>query len=461
MNNLLKSLLGLSVIASFLLTTGFGCKGATTAEQQATKPITLEYWTVFDDVDVLQSLVTQFKADHPYINVNLRQLRQDEFYNRLTEALAEDKGPDIISVQNKNLLAYVSKLASMPASVKDTTVKTVKGTVGSSTQINTVTKNMVTVDRLDREYVQAVKRDVVVDGKIYGLPMSMDVLALYYNKDLVDRSGVAETPKTWDDFQKAVKKITKYDKQSGKILQAGAAFGTGNNVVGSDDLLYLLYKQSGLNFTTKTGAAAFNGMTQGNETNPITIMNFYADFANSTRDTYTWNESMGNAFDKFTAGSVAFFFGYSYHDAQIKARAPQLNYGILPMLQLNSDQPVNAANYWVQSVVGKSKYQNEAWNLVDYLTHSKATKDYLDKTGRPTALRAYVAAQNEIPELAPFASQVLVAENWYRGRNYEAAMKAVNDMIHQWLEIPTNTQDVNAMQNDILNKAAAKVNQTL
>lgn len=70
---------------------------------------------------------------------------------------------------------------------------------------------------------------------------------------------------------------------------------------------------------------------------------------------------MDNALDKFVNGSVAFFFGYSYQTCQIiKARAPQLNFSILPMLQLNPEQPVNVANYWVQSVVDKSKHKNES-----------------------------------------------------------------------------------------------------
>ena len=62
--------------------------------------------------------------------------------------------------------------------------------------------------------------------------------------------------------------------------------------------------------------------------------------------------------------------------------APQLNFGLLPMLQLNAERPVNAANYWVQAVVGKSPRQNEAWGLIDYLAHSPANKIYLDATNR-------------------------------------------------------------------------------
>ncbi len=455
----------LIALLGFFLVAGFGCKGATTAEQAATRPITLEYWTVFDDVDALQTLITKFRASHPYITIQLRQLTADELYPRLVEALAEDQGPDIVSVSNRNIRALQSKLASMPESVNDTTVVVTKGTVGTNTAVTTVAKKLLTPAQLDRDYVQAVKNDVLIDNKIYGLPLSFDTMALYYNKDLLDRAGVAEPPKTWQEFQAAVKKVTKYNSQTDAIVQSGAALGTSNNISVSDDLVYLLFKQSGLDFVAKNGQPVFNrltpGVQNGTETPAMSVMNFYTDFANPARDTYTWNESMDNALDAFSNGTVAFFFGYSYYAPIIKARSPQLNVGILPLLQLDPEQPVNVSQYWVQAVTAKSKKQEAAWNLVDFLTHSAATKEYLDATGRPTALRTYIASQMEKVELVPFISQVLVADNWYRGNNYEAASRAIKDMIHEWLVPAPNPDRTLEWRQDILNRAAAKVQQTL
>jgi len=459
-NKISISLLAVFAVAGLFLFLGFGCKGMSKTEQQMAKAVTLEYWTVFDDVDSLRALVAKFNETHPQITVNIRQIREADLYNRLVEALAEDKGPDIISVKNRWLKSYQSKLAAMPTSIDDTTVVVKKGQFSTETIVNTVPRAMITTLGIDREYVKVVKEDVVVGGSIYGLPMSLDTMAIYYNKDLLDRSGVPEPPKNWDEFQAAVKKINKYDKSTGKILQSGAAFGTGSNIVGADDILYALFRQSGVTFTAKNGQAVFNSVSGG--ANPsFDVLNFYTDYANSTRDTYAWNTEMGGALDQFANGSVGFFFGYSYHYNQIKARAPQLNFGVLPLFQLNPDKPVNVANYWVQTVVGKSKNQNEAWNLVDYLTHSKATKDYLDATGRPTALRAYISVQKEKPELAPFVSDVLIAENWYRGNNYEAAVKAINDMLANWLLPSPTGQKESDWRQQILNTTVSKINQTL
>lgn len=449
-----KNIISLSVLVVLFLTAGFGCKGLTTAQQQATKPVTLEYWTVFDDVDALQKEIASYRGLRSYLNVNVRQLRLEELYPRLIEALSEDHGPDIISIQNRDLGKFLSKLSAMPDSINDTTVLVEKGKFGETVTVNSQVVPMVNLNQLDSEYIKVVRDDVVREGKIYGLPLSVDMMAVYYNKDLLDRSGIAQPPTNWDEFQQAVKKITKYDKKTGKIIQSGAAFGTGE-IPGSDDLLYILYQQSNLNFVGGGGQAQFN---QGGAS--ADVMNFYTDYANPARDTYAWSSDQGEALDAFVNGKVGFFFGYSYHLPVIKARAPQLDFRILPLFQLNPDKPINVANYWVQTVTAKSKHQNEAWGLINFLAHSKATKDYLDKTNRPTALRAYIADQKTKLELEPFVDQILIAKNWYRGADYAAAKKAISDMISQWLQPVGDVNRPEEIQNNILNQGSAKVNQT-
>src|SRR3989344_5658511 len=265
-------------LASFLILAGLGCKGPSKEEAAATKPVTLEYWTVFDDVDALQAQIEKYKADRPYLTINLKQLRADELYPRLLEALASDQGPDIISIRNRWMRFYQPKLSAMPPSVNDAIVRTEKTTLGTNTTVNTAVLNMPSATQIDREYVQAVKNDVIIGDKVYGLPLSLENMALFYNKDLLDQAGVAEPPKNWEDFQAAVKKLTKFDKKSGKILQSGAAMGTGNNIPGFEDLIYTLFKQSNIPFVNKNGFATFQNPV-GNDPGPAAaVMNFYTDF---------------------------------------------------------------------------------------------------------------------------------------------------------------------------------------
>jgi len=466
-HSFIKKIFAVFLMMACFTFVGFGCKGTTAEQAAATKAVSLEYWTVYDDVEQINAQIAKYTASRPYLKVTVRQLRSDELYDRLVEALAEDKGPDIISVHTRDLARFQSKLATMPPSYTDTTVTTKKNVINQiETIINTRSIALPTVFQIGNEYLQTVKKDVIVDNKIYGLPLSLDTMAIYFNKDLLDRAQVAQPPVTWTEFQEAAKKITKYNTETGKITQAGAALGSANNIEGVDDILYILFKQNSVNLISSDNHATFNAAirdTSGANISPaISVMDFYTDFANATRDTYSWNESMENSLDAFVQGKLGFFFGYSYDNAQIKSRAPQLNYGILPMIQLDPDNQVNAANYWVQSVVAKSNNQNTAWGLINFLTHTSAVKEYLAATKRPTAMRAYVAEQKTDVELEPFVSQLLVAENWYRGNDYAGATQALKDMISEWLQVPPKFEGkVTQWDQEVLNRAASKLNQTL
>ena len=447
-----------------LILLGLGCKGPSAPEIAATKPREIEWWIVYDDYEALQSIVEKYVAERPYLTITIKQIRPDELYTRLVEALAEDKGPDIVSVRNNAVRGLKSKLAPMPATFQDATVRVERGTVSTKTVVTPLQKRALSPLQIEQEYVRAVKNDVIEDNLVYGLPLSLDTMGIFYNKDLLDRARIAEPPKTWDELQKVMEQLTKFNKD-GQIIQSGAALGTGNNIASFDDMLFLLLKQSGLEMMGRDGRPVFHQFNDrgdfGSGSPTMQVINFYTGFANKDRKTYSWNETMGDALEGFSNGSVAFFFGYSYHVAAIKAQAPQLNFGVIPLLQINPDNPVNAANYWVQTVTAKSKNKEAAWALLDYVAHSAATKEYLDATNRPSALRTYVSGQLENTEIAPFASQVLVADSWYHGANYDIARRALADMLHEWLLPVPENEDALEWQQKILNRAASKIEQSL
>jgi len=69
------------------------------------------------------------------------------------------------------------------------------------------------------------------DGKTYGLPIDGDTHVLFYNKEILERNGVA-VPTTWDEYTAAAKKITEAEKANGvygaAILGAKSAFNIGS-----------------------------------------------------------------------------------------------------------------------------------------------------------------------------------------------------------------------------------------
>lgn len=452
------------VLSIALLISGFGCKTLSVADQAAVRPITLNYWTVFGNVDELKRMATEYKALHPHVTVKIRQVRYDEFDKQLVNALADDVQPDIVSIHTRWLGAYKARLATMPASVNmSKLVQT--NSITKDTQVLTDTFPMPTVEMIKKEYVAAVPEDVVIKGKIYGLPLSVDTLAVYFNQDLLDKAGIAEPPQTWDEFVSAVKLISKVDKD-GKIVQSGVSLGTGPNIDNAFDLVSALIAQNGVTLATSEGAIGFaSGFDKAGAAHPtLQALDFYTNFARPTKDVYSWNLEQGNAFDAFARGKTGFYLGFAYDYERLKNRAPDLNFGIVPLFQLNKAKPANVANYWLEGVIKKSKNQNEAWDFIRFMANPDNLKKYSEVTKVPSPLRVHLKTEQEDPVLGAFAGQLLVAKNWYKGSDIAATEEAFNIMIttiQKPVDPKLTAEQVLKNQAAAVSRAAAVVSQTM
>ena len=453
-----KKITILSLLAIFLLTSGFGCKVSTTAVKEATKPITITYWRVFDDSDAFDEIINKYRAIHPSVNIEYKKLRYSEYESELLNALAEDRGPDIFSINNTWMSKYQTKLAPMPDSITMTYPVT-EGTIQKSVVYQTKTTKSLSTKELKDNFVDVVSGDVILnDGKIYGLPLSVDTLAMYYNRDLLNNAGISQIPNYWNkEFLQDVKKLTKQDSKK-NIIQAGAALGGSKNINRYSDILSVLMMQSGA-VMSDGDKILFN--TQPNQSSnyyPGTdALRFYMDFADQAKESYTWNNDMQNSLDMFMSGNLAIMFSYAYDLETIKAQAPKLNFSIakLPQIEGNPPTNINFANYWVEVVSKKSKNTDVAWDFIQFITKEEQAKIYLDKTKRPTALRSLVAKQEEDSDISVFANQVLTAKSWYHGKNIQAAEDAIGEMIDNVTKFGTEKIQ------EIVNTGAAKVQQTV
>jgi multiple sugar transport system substrate-binding protein len=455
-----KKLTILTLLGVFIIISGFGCKTASKQVIEATKPITLSYWRVFDGSDAFDEIINKYKALHPHITIDYRKLRYEEYESELLNAMAEDRGPDIFSIQNTWMGKYQSKLVPMPETITMAYV-TVQGSVQKEAISAIQTNKSITVKELRDNFVDVVNHDVILnDGKIYGLPLSVDTLVMFYNKDLFNNAGISQVPQYWNkEFLQDIKKLTKQDPKKG-IVQSGAALGSASNINRYSDIISVLMLQNGAVMEDDGGQVVFNQvppLTKDTNYNPgLEALRFYTDFANPLKDSYTWNNDMPNSLDAFISGNLAIMFGYSYDVPTIKAQAPKLNFSIAKLPQIEGN-PINTnfANYWVEVVSKKSKNQNEAWDFIQFITKEEQVKSYLEKTKKPTALRSLVQTQKNDDDLSVFADQVLTAKSWYKGVNAVVAEEAIKEMINSVL---VSTSD---KLQSILNTAASRVAQTI
>ena len=420
----------ISIFFFSLLVFGFGCKTSATELAASVRPVTINYWTVFDNVAELKKRAADYKAIYPNVTVNIKQVRYEEFDRLFINALADDVQPDIVSIHTRWLKKYEPRLSPMLESTKmGRLVQT--GTITKDTAVVTDINNLPTLKNLQDDYVSAVAEDVVRGGKIYGLPLAIDTLGVFYNQALLDKGGIAQPPENWDDFSTAVKAITKLDKD-GKIIQSGVALGTGKNIDNSFDIISAIMQQNGVTMASK-GSVGFAGGLDKKPlpTHPsLQALGFYTNFARPTTDLYSWNEEQTNAFDGFIRGKVAFYFGFGYEYNRIVSRAPDLKLGVLPLFQVDANKKANVVNYWLEAVTKKAKNKNEAWDFVRFLSTPENLKKYSDATKQLSPLRMHLKAEQADPIMKAFADQLLIAKNWYKGDDIDATQKAFSDMVH-------------------------------
>lgn len=468
-----RSIFGLCALAVFLLFGGAACKNTVTNEQaQLTKKIELNYWRPFDGTDAFEKTIRKYKSLHPNVTINYRQIRPEKYEEELIDAFAEDRGPDIFAVHNTWMRGYKNKLAPMP---KNYAVSTIipTGSLDGKTETSIVQKKGLTPRQLQSQFVDVALDAMVLpaDGsgrvanlatdQVYGVPLAVDTMMMFYNKDLLQTAGIPQPPTTWVEFQDHVERVTVVDEDF-KLVRPGAVIGTASNVPRAADILSLIMMQAGAHMVDGDGFVQFHKNPKGMEraTPPgIDALRFYIDFALPVRKVYTWNALQPDGLEQFIRGNAAFMFGYSYQLPLIRARAPKLVFGVSPVPQQLPQNPVNIANYWLEGVSAKSDNVDWAWDFVLFESDAKNVGEYLAVTKRPTALRALIDEQREDLYLGPFADQLLTAKMWYRGKDGEAADEVMETLITRATQAIVDSDD--EMFRKVIRDAVSQLNQTI
>ncbi len=374
----------LLILVSAFALAGFGCRQPAPVKQTTTTSIVV--WGLWQDSDTMGPILRAFK-DQTGITVEYKKIASVATYEReLVQALAEGRGPDVFVINNTWVEAKRGLMSPAPA--------------------ETISQRDVLT-----EFVEVVDKDLVRDGYVYALPTSVDTLALFYNTDLFNNAGISQPPKTWEDFQRAVIAITKVSRL-GVIGQSGGAIGTASNINRSPDIIQNLMMQSGLPIINTN-----QGQRRVDIANDIgaRALAFYTDFANKSKQVYTWDISQDYSIDAFAEGKTAMLFNYAYQIPTIKAKNQRLQFAVAPMPQIGGNAAeVTFASYWPFAVSASSRSPQAAWQFVRFLTGKSASEIVNKAQGLPPARRDTIPEYATDPIMGVFAEQGLKASSWPR-----------------------------------------------
>ncbi len=310
------------------------------------------------DGDALAAILTDFQERYPNLTVDTLFVAYDELPQTYADAVAEGGGPDLVFAPNWWLRDLVDVESVQP----------LDELVDSST--------------LERFWPAAVD-NLRVDGRLYGLPVNVDLVALYVNQGLIAPQAI---PLTTDDWLALV----------AKNPEAGVGFYTN---------LYHLY----------WGIPAFGGALMGEEGRVV------LDGNPGAADFLTWLQEMdrtqgnfvdldyGMLLDRFKKGEYPFFVDGPWAAAELReVIGDDLIVTTLPAGPAGPAQPwLSADGLFVNPVVG-SEQQQRALLLADYVTNAESGRKWAELGGRLPANRD--AETGDDPILNGFLRQAANAQ---------------------------------------------------
>ena len=389
--------------------------------RQNPKPVSLEMWGVIDEPAVFTPLINSFQKNNPHISIHYIKKDPATYQNDLLKAFAANKAPDIFMLFGNWLPSYQGKIE--PLNLK------------KDKDLNSLI--------ISQTFPQVVQDDLVNNDFLLGIPLSIDTLALYYNKDIFDYYNIALPPKTWDEVVKLIPKLRKTNSQ-GQVTRAAIALGTSNNIDWASDILSELMMQLGSSMIDKTyQKVTFDEPVTQNGLKIIPgeeALKYFTQFANPKSSLYTWNNSFPNAVSAFSQGKTAMIIGYNQAQNTIQKEAPGLRYSIasFPLLSSNKEK-INYARTMNLVVFNRSSYLKEAWQFLKYLIQLDNSQYYFLQTKNPPARLDLISLAINDPQAGVFASQILTSRDWYQIDSQEIST-IFNEMIESVVlqNIPPN-----------------------
>jgi ABC-type glycerol-3-phosphate transport system substrate-binding protein len=165
---------------------------------QAVEEVTITFQEQFNDEQsaAMEDLVAKFESENPGITVELLRDNDSAYYDKLVTQITGGQGPDIARVEPAKAPQYIASGWALPLD-----------------------------DVIDAgEYFPAALDAVTSDGQLYGVPLEVEGLGLFYRSDLLAEVGFDEPPATWEEFTEAATALTGDGRYGAGLFGGWGAF---------------------------------------------------------------------------------------------------------------------------------------------------------------------------------------------------------------------------------------------
>jgi multiple sugar transport system substrate-binding protein len=144
--------------------------------------VTLEFWAMGREGEVVQALTGEFERQNPEIRVRVQQIPWSAAHEKLLTAYAGDTMPDVFQLGSTWVPEFVALDALAPLDDR----------VAVSPEV------------APAAFFPGIVDSNQVGGHLWGLPWYVDTRLLFYRQDILSRAGHPEPPRTWADWREAM-----------------------------------------------------------------------------------------------------------------------------------------------------------------------------------------------------------------------------------------------------------------
>ncbi len=399
MENLKKLLAIVLLIAIGLLSTGCTKKQTdqtpvdSTSVVPSDREITLIWWNLFEPQENVQPIIDAYQAKYPNVKIEYSEKNISDYRSTLDSVLTDglpESTPDIFTINNYWVKRYSNYIISAPTDIIDATI-------------------------VQKDFYPVVYNDVVINGRVKGLPLGIDAIAIIYNKDLLQDKGYTVPSDNWNELFEQAKALTTKDA-NGVVINSGISIGAYDNAEFWFDVFNLLLMQSDIKMVDSTGNEAIFASDPA--------FSEAVSYFRKYQDEGVWDKNRKKDIALFLEGKLAFYIAPSWRLLDIikynKEYNLGLNIGVAPVPQLSSleNEDVGWATYWVQAVSMDSRNYKVAWDFLKFATEETQLQLGFNKQKETRAFgelypRVDMKEQLENEEyLDVFINEVSHAKNW-------------------------------------------------
>lgn len=260
---------------------------------------------------------------------------QDGMEQKLLTAIVSNEAPDVVLWDRFNTSVYAPK--------------------GAFTQLDDYVKQ----DNIDMsQFYGPATEELTYDGKLYGIPLTVDSRIIFYNKDMFSEAGIDPASITnWDSLRDAAIKLTK--RENGKLEQSGFSLkdvGLFNNWI----------QQAGGKMIDDSSSPA---KTAFNSEAGLTVLKYWNQLLNEDK---VYDLGFEDAFggDGFKAGKVAMTFNGPWTLGGYKEA--DINFGVIGQPEGPTGTKSAMMGGFGLIIPDKAKNADGAWDFIKWWTTQPA-----------------------------------------------------------------------------------------